>query len=83
MNTVYLAVLIIVHTNLLLYIHVGPVAFSNAAFGVGTGSIYLDNLGCYGNESSLLNCSSNGIGNHNCVHSEDAGARCLGQQDLV
>ena len=31
---------------------------------------------CIGNESSLLNCDHNGLENHNCVHSEDAGVHC-------
>ena len=40
--------------------------------------IYLDNTECVGNESSLLECQSNPIGEHNCDHSEDAGVRCEG-----
>ncbi len=52
---------------------------SFAAFGQGTGSIVLDNLGCVGTEASLFDCPSNGIGNHNCAHSEDASAICGGK----
>ena len=34
-------------------------------------------MGCLGSESRLVDCPSNGIGIHNCVHSEDASVRCL------
>ena len=47
-----------------------------AAFGEGRGPIWLDYVRCTGNESSLLNCSHYGLGNHNCVHDEDASAVC-------
>ena len=42
----------------------------------GTGQIVLDDLLCTGNESKLINCPHNGLGNHNCNHSDDAGIRC-------
>ncbi|CAI8006190.1 Deleted in malignant brain tumors 1 protein [Geodia barretti] len=52
-------------------------ALSFAHFGPGRGPIHLDDLGCNGNEVSLLECPHIGVGNHNCRHLEDAGVDCL------
>ena len=57
-----------------MFLQTDPIAFSNAHFGAGIGDIYLDNVGCIGTESSLLDCSY--ISNTGCSHSEDAGVRC-------
>ena len=54
----------------------GAIARSYAFFGRGTGPIYLDNVRCFGNEASLLNCPHRGIGRHSCGHYEDAGVIC-------
>lgn len=55
----------------------GAIAFQRARFGQGTGQIVLDNVQCTGTEVTLISCQNNGLGNHNCVHAEDAGVRCL------
>ena len=57
---------------------VGAVATDIRTFGQGTGLILLDELGCTGNETRLINCSSNEVGVHNCRHSEDIGVSCPG-----
>ena len=61
-------------------INSGAVAFTRSHFGGGTGGIFLDNLGCLGNESRLLDCTHPAIGFHNCKHNADAGVRCQGTQ---
>ena len=49
---------------------------SSARFGAGSGRIWLDDLRCSGNESSLANCPHRGWGVENCLHSEDASVVC-------
>ena len=52
----------------------------NAAFGQGTGSIAMENVGCTGSESQLLACSSSAIfETGTCSHIEDAGVVCEGE----
>ena len=51
----------------------GAQSFGHAYFGQGTGPVLLDNVQCSGNEQFLVNCTTNGVGIHNCAH---AGVRC-------
>ena len=55
------------------------VAFPSAHFGAGTGTIFLNNVGCTGSEMKLTDCPRSST--VYCVygHSEDAGVRCQGK----
>lgn len=57
-------------------------ALIGAHFGSGNGDILLDNVVCQGNETSLLECDTNPVGQHDCDHSEDAGVRCGGTSHI-
>ncbi|XP_061172607.1 deleted in malignant brain tumors 1 protein-like [Saccostrea echinata] len=51
--------------------------YSGARFGRGVGVIHMDDVNCYGTESSLLHCTHTNHLNHNCNHGEDAGVMCM------
>ncbi len=57
--------------------YIGAVARSFAAFGQGTGPIWLDEVGCQGDEASLAFCPIDST--HDCSHFEDAGVECMHQ----
>ena len=61
----------------------GPIgtSYNSDRFGQAPGPIWLDNVQCTGNESTLASCSHLGVNNtRSCTHYEDAGVRCYGGQ---
>ncbi|XP_050799191.1 scavenger receptor cysteine-rich type 1 protein M130-like isoform X2 [Gopherus flavomarginatus] len=49
-----------------------------AAFGKGTGPIWVEKVNCRGTESSLWDCPAMPWGESNCDHKEDAAVNCSG-----
>ena len=60
---------------MLSFFALGAIAIFSG-FTDGTGAIFLDNVQCVGNESTLISCTAQPIGTHNCNHAEDAGVTC-------
>ncbi|XP_044025482.1 deleted in malignant brain tumors 1 protein-like isoform X2 [Siniperca chuatsi] len=58
-------------------------AKSGAFFGQGLGDIWLDDVGCVGNETSLLHCQHPTLGENNCGHGEDASVVCSATIRLI
>eukprot|EP00057_Strongylocentrotus_purpuratus_P019283 XP_011673757.1 PREDICTED: deleted in malignant brain tumors 1 protein-like [Strongylocentrotus purpuratus] len=54
-------------------------AVMSAEYGVGSGSIILDDVQCLGTEHNIAECPHNGYESHDCQHIEDAGAVCANE----
>ena len=59
----------------LLIISIDAQAFSNAAFGQGTGPIYLTGVACGSTQNRLIDCPHN-VDTSRDSHARDAGVRC-------
>ena len=68
----------------IVYLHLTvTTSFTSAAFGVGTGPIWMSGLTCVGTETSLFSCNSNTpLGSveltTTCAHTNDVAVRCQG-----
>jgi len=47
-------------------------------YGAGSGQIWLDNVVCEGNETSIAACKHRPWATHNCDHDEDVSVACNG-----
>ena len=67
--------MVIVFVSILYSIGAGFIY--SAAFGEGTGQIWLDELRCVGFEERLIDCKRSPFSVHNCGHHQDVGAYCF------
>ncbi|XP_067321104.1 deleted in malignant brain tumors 1 protein-like isoform X2 [Anolis sagrei] len=58
-------------------------AFGGVRYGQGSGLIWLENVNCTGEETSLAACPKSPWGKHSCNHSQDVSVQCSGQFRLV
>ena len=47
-----------------------------AYYGPGRGNVWLDDLECFGNETSLMQCKHKPFGRSHCNHMQDAAVQC-------
>ena len=81
MLTVSRIAIISYHVKSCVRVTTAVTSFTNAAFGEGTGPIWMSNLTCVFNENSLFSCSRQvQIGwvqnTTTCSHSNDVAVRC-------
>ncbi|XP_072411945.1 scavenger receptor cysteine-rich domain-containing protein DMBT1-like [Chiloscyllium punctatum] len=58
------------------------VSYDNKLFGAGTGPIWLGEIDCPSQESTLWQCQRNPWGQHNCNGRKDAGVLCSGSDEI-
>lgn len=53
-----------------------PTIITDGRFLPGQGSIWLNNVQCWGTEEDIAECEFNQWGQNNCSHSQDVGISC-------
>ena len=67
----------------MIHFFIGAVARTNAAFGEGSGPIFLDDVRCNGYEQRLVDCRSAALEVNNCFHPDDAGVVCVAGEPVL
>lgn len=57
-------------------VHRGGSVLTGSSYGGGVGPIWMDDLECYGNETSIQSCTRKPWGVNNCGHDEDVAVSC-------
>ena len=66
------------------YAHSGSTPLRDGRFGEGEGPIFIDNIGCDEEDTSLSGCSVTGLmGFYECDHSQDSGVICEGNLHTI
>ncbi len=61
----------------IIIVVLGAIVRQGAAFGQGSGPIFVDNVRCSGMENRLFDCENSGIEVTSCGHNKDAGVVCI------
>ncbi|KAJ8034426.1 hypothetical protein HOLleu_21258 [Holothuria leucospilota] len=57
-------------------------SYKDTYFGERSGFVWLTSVSCQGNESRLLECRHEKLGQQECTHEEDVGVLCKGKNDI-
>lgn len=60
-----------------VYIYSAGIPIPASYTSNGYGTIWLDDVGCTGTESRLMNCPY--VATNNCTHGKDVGIKCFSQ----
>ena len=58
------------------------IQLSSSYYGSGSGTVFLGNVQCTGNETSIAACRHSSWGGSGCSHSNDVGVVCISNSKL-